>query len=207
MNSTTSSRAPTGSRCSSSPPTSSVFHRCADVCSWSAFDQRKRSPASPRRHRPRQSRSSDRRADLTRRGGGIPHSRCPHPLSLADIGFDALTPTLRSTLTGPRHTTSVLSSASAQRTWSRLGIWPNGVAPTRGSPNFVAENGHFRLAGGRLRCAARFPRRLAGRRRGVSGARTARQQRRASSRLPGGDGGRSGIGRLNMSRPHGPAGP
>lgn len=70
-----------------------------------------------------------------------------HALGLADIGFDALTPTLRSTLTGPRHTTSVLNSASAQQTWFRLGIWPNGVAPTReAAQNFVAENGHFRLS-------------------------------------------------------------
>jgi DNA (cytosine-5)-methyltransferase 1 len=68
-------------------------------------------------------------------------------LGLADIGFDALAPTLRSTLTGPRHTTSVLSSASAQRTWSRLRIWPSGVAPTReAAQSFVAENGHFRLS-------------------------------------------------------------
>ncbi|MCL2768876.1 MAG: DNA (cytosine-5-)-methyltransferase, partial [Solirubrobacterales bacterium] len=35
-------------------------------------------------------------------------------LGLPEAGFDALAPTLRSTLTGPRHTTSVLSSASAQ---------------------------------------------------------------------------------------------
>ena len=37
-------------------------------------------------------------------------------LGLPNIGFDALSPTLRSGLTGPRHTTSILSSVSAQKT-------------------------------------------------------------------------------------------
>ncbi len=45
-------------------------------------------------------------------------------LGLDDLGVDALAPTLRSTLTGPRHTTSILSSASAQRTWAKLHIGP-----------------------------------------------------------------------------------
>ncbi len=68
-------------------------------------------------------------------------------LGLPGIGYDALAPTLRSTLTGPRHTTSILSSASAQKVWARLEIWPNGVAPTReAARRFVPENGHFRLA-------------------------------------------------------------
>ncbi|MGH8910626.1 MAG: DNA cytosine methyltransferase [Egibacteraceae bacterium] len=68
-------------------------------------------------------------------------------LGLGDIGFDGLAPTIRSCLTGPRHTTSVLSSVSAQRRWERLGIWPNGVAPTRERARvFVAKNGHFRLS-------------------------------------------------------------
>lgn len=68
-------------------------------------------------------------------------------LGLVDIGFDALAPTLRSGLTGPRHTTSILSSVSALKLWNRLQIWPNGVAPTREmARNFVPENGHFRLS-------------------------------------------------------------
>jgi DNA (cytosine-5)-methyltransferase 1 len=68
-------------------------------------------------------------------------------LGLPDAGFDALAPTLRSTLTGPRHTTSILSSASAQRAWGRLGIWPNGVAPDRAAASaFPAPNGDFRLS-------------------------------------------------------------
>jgi DNA (cytosine-5)-methyltransferase 1 len=62
-------------------------------------------------------------------------------------GLDALAPTLRSTLTGPRHTTSILSSVSAQKVWAALGIWPNGVAATRDAASaFPAGNGHFRLS-------------------------------------------------------------
>ena len=68
-------------------------------------------------------------------------------LGLPEIGFDALAPTLRSTLTGPRHTTSILSSVSAQRTWNQLEIWPNGVALSREKARrFVAKNKHFRLS-------------------------------------------------------------
>lgn len=68
-------------------------------------------------------------------------------LGLPEIGVDALAPTLRSTLTGPRHTTSVLSSAAAQKVWAAMEIWPNGVAPTReAASGFPAENGHFRMS-------------------------------------------------------------
>ncbi len=68
-------------------------------------------------------------------------------LGLPDIGFDALSPTIRSSLTGIRHTTSVLSSVSAQKTWAKMEIWPNGVAANREQARlFVAKNGHFRLS-------------------------------------------------------------
>lgn len=68
-------------------------------------------------------------------------------LGLAPTAVDALAPTLRSTLTGPRHTTSILSSVSAQRAWAALEVWPNGVARTRSSAaRFPTENGHLRLA-------------------------------------------------------------
>lgn len=68
-------------------------------------------------------------------------------LGLPDIGFDALSPTIRSTLTGPRHTTSILNSVAAQKVFSQLQVWPNGVAPTREEAQaFVAANGHFRLS-------------------------------------------------------------
>jgi DNA (cytosine-5)-methyltransferase 1 len=68
-------------------------------------------------------------------------------LGLPDIGFDALSPTIRSALTGPRHTTSVLNSTAARRVFEQLEIWPNGVATTREQARaFVADNGHFRLS-------------------------------------------------------------
>jgi DNA (cytosine-5)-methyltransferase 1 len=68
-------------------------------------------------------------------------------LGLPDIGVDGLAPTIRSSLTGPRHTTSILSSVSSRKTWERLEIWPNGVAPTRDKARaFVADNLHFRLS-------------------------------------------------------------
>lgn len=68
-------------------------------------------------------------------------------LGLPDIGYDALSPTIRSSLSGPRHTTSVLNSVAAQRTFARLEIWPNGVAPTREAARaFPAKDGHFRLS-------------------------------------------------------------
>lgn len=68
-------------------------------------------------------------------------------LGLPPTGFDALAPTIRSGLTGPRHTTSVLSSRGAQRTWEALGIWPNGIARDRESARlFVAKHGHYRMS-------------------------------------------------------------
>ena len=68
-------------------------------------------------------------------------------LGLPDIGIDALAPTIRSGLTGPRHTTSILSSVSAQKVWEKILIWPNGVAGNRQKAHlFVAKNGHFRLS-------------------------------------------------------------
>lgn len=68
-------------------------------------------------------------------------------LGLPDIGVDDLSPTIRSSLTGPRHTTSILSSVSARQKFERLQVWPNGVALTREAAHrFVAPNGHFRLS-------------------------------------------------------------
>jgi DNA (cytosine-5)-methyltransferase 1 len=81
---------------------------------------------------------------------GITFQRCMgarDALGLPNIGFDALAPTLRSGLTGPRHTTSILSSVSALKLWNRLQIWPNGVAASReAAQKFVPENSHFRLS-------------------------------------------------------------
>lgn len=68
-------------------------------------------------------------------------------LGLPDIGTDGLAPTLRSGLTGPRHTTSVLSSVSALKLWNRLEVWPNGVAVDRDlASGYIVKNGHFRLS-------------------------------------------------------------
>jgi DNA (cytosine-5)-methyltransferase 1 len=68
-------------------------------------------------------------------------------LGLPDIGYDDLSPTIRSSLTGPRHTTSILNSVAARRKFEQLQVWPNGVAPTREAAHrFVAPNGHFRLS-------------------------------------------------------------
>lgn len=68
-------------------------------------------------------------------------------LGLPNNGTDGLSPTLRSGLTGPRHTTSVLSSVSALKLWNRLGVWPNGVAADRAAASaYVAKNGHYRLS-------------------------------------------------------------
>lgn len=68
-------------------------------------------------------------------------------LGLPDIGFDDVSPTIRSGLSGPRHTTSILSSVSAQRRFEALQIWPNGVAASREAASaYVTKNGHFRLS-------------------------------------------------------------
>ncbi|MGB6169793.1 MAG: DNA (cytosine-5-)-methyltransferase, partial [Geitlerinemataceae cyanobacterium] len=40
-------------------------------------------------------------------------------LGLPNLGFDALSPTIRSGLTGPRHTTSILNSVSAKKVWDK----------------------------------------------------------------------------------------
>ena len=68
-------------------------------------------------------------------------------LGLSGIGYDGLAPTLRSGLTGPRHTTSILNSVTAANLWGLLQVWPNGVAATREAASaYVAKNGHFRLS-------------------------------------------------------------
>jgi len=79
-------------------------------------------------------------------------------LGLPDIGFDGLAPTLRSTLTGPRHTTSIVSSAHALRRWEELGIWPHGVSATRERAQaFPTKNGNFRLSVPDCAVAQGFP--------------------------------------------------
>lgn len=68
-------------------------------------------------------------------------------LGLPDIGVDGLAPTIRSGLTGPRHTTSVVNSSTAARHWAELQIWPNGVAKDReAAARFPAAGGAFRMS-------------------------------------------------------------
>ena len=68
-------------------------------------------------------------------------------LGLGDIGNDQLAPTIRCTLTGPRGTTSILSSTSASKVWDSIGVWANGVAKDRPSASkFETKNGNFRLS-------------------------------------------------------------
>lgn len=107
------------------------------------------------------------RADHLARGPQAEATRLPlahtsgarAALGLPDIGVDALAPTLRSTLTGPRHTTSILSSVSAQRAWAELEIWPNGVSKSRSAAaRFPTDNGHVRLAVADCALVQGFPR-------------------------------------------------
>ncbi|MEE8584596.1 MAG: DNA (cytosine-5-)-methyltransferase [Acidobacteriota bacterium] len=68
-------------------------------------------------------------------------------LGLPEIGFDALSPTLRSGFTGPRKTTSAVNSSASLKLWAQLQIWPHGVAASRERARlFVPENRHFRLS-------------------------------------------------------------
>ncbi|MEU6072270.1 DNA (cytosine-5-)-methyltransferase [Micromonospora sp. NPDC047074] len=104
-----------------------------------------RSKVTARRYRspePTHCRPNSPSGDGRRRGLGVRAA-----LGLPDIGFDDLSPTIRSTLNGPRNTTSILNSVSAKKKFEQLAIWPNGVAMTREMAHrFVAQNGHFRLS-------------------------------------------------------------
>jgi DNA (cytosine-5)-methyltransferase 1 len=79
-------------------------------------------------------------------GDVLPRNRARRSLGLADIGFDAVAPTLRSGFTGPRKTTGVVNSKASLKVWHELRIWPSGVQPTRAMADaYTAENGHYRL--------------------------------------------------------------
>lgn len=79
-------------------------------------------------------------------GPVLPRNTARQSLGLADIGFDAVAPTLRSGFTGPRKTTGVVNSKASMATWAKLGIWPNGVQTSRALASaFVPENGHHRM--------------------------------------------------------------
>lgn len=102
------------------------------------------SPASADRFRPPVPTHGPAEPDLfalpTRTGIGS-------ALGLPDIGYDEPCPTLRSGFTGPRKTTGVINSKASLDIWSRLKIWPHGVAASREAAHrFPPENGHFRRA-------------------------------------------------------------
>lgn len=79
-------------------------------------------------------------------------------LGLPDIGKDAISPTIRCAWTGPRGTTSILSSASAARKFAELEVWPNGVALTRHeAAAFPARDGHYRLSVSEVALLQGFP--------------------------------------------------
>lgn len=68
-------------------------------------------------------------------------------LGLPQIGFDCVSPTLRSGFTGPRKTTGVVNSQASMKTWNELNIWPNGVQSSREkAAKFPPENNNFRLS-------------------------------------------------------------
>ena len=77
----------------------------------------------------------------------LPRNTARQSLGLPAIGFDTVAPTLRSGFTGPRNTTGVLNSKASLKIWHDIGIWPNGVQPTRAQAAiYTAENGHFRMS-------------------------------------------------------------
>lgn len=67
-------------------------------------------------------------------------------LGLSNVGSDGPAPTLRSTLTGPRQTTSVANSTASVTRWQEYGIWPHGVSPdARTARAFGTKNGTYRM--------------------------------------------------------------
>ena len=77
----------------------------------------------------------------------LPRNTARRSLGLAAANHDVVAPTLRSGFTGPRKTTGVLNSKASLKVWHDLGIWPNGVQPTRAQAvAYTAENGHFRMS-------------------------------------------------------------
>jgi len=68
-------------------------------------------------------------------------------LGLPDIGYDNLSPTIRSGFTGKRNTTSILNSSTGQESWAKMEVWPNGVQENRSKASaFPAKSNHFRLS-------------------------------------------------------------
>ena len=68
-------------------------------------------------------------------------------LGLPSIGFDILTPTIRSAFTGKRNTTSILNSTASAASLASVEVWGSGVAQDRRAASlYPTKNGHFRLS-------------------------------------------------------------
>lgn len=77
----------------------------------------------------------------------LPRNTARRSLGLPDIGFDEVSPTLRSGFTGPRKTTGVVNSKASLKVWHNLNIWPNGVQRTHElAMAYPPENGHYRMS-------------------------------------------------------------
>lgn len=67
-------------------------------------------------------------------------------LGLEAIGVDGPAPTLRSTLTGPRQTTSIANSTASVKKWKEFGIWPHGISPDPTvAKAFPTKDGTYRM--------------------------------------------------------------
>ena len=77
----------------------------------------------------------------------LPRNTARASLGLPNIGYDDVSPTLRSGFTGPRKTTGVVNSKASMKVWHDLNIWPNGVQPTHElAMAYPPENGHYRMS-------------------------------------------------------------
>jgi DNA (cytosine-5)-methyltransferase 1 len=77
----------------------------------------------------------------------LPRNTARRSLGLPDIGYDEVSPTLRSGFTGPRNTTGVVNSKASLKVWNDLNIWPNGVQASHElAVAYPPENGHFRMS-------------------------------------------------------------
>ena len=76
-----------------------------------------------------------------------PVSGVRESIGLDDSKPDGLAPTFRSGFTGPRNSTSILNGSSSQKVLKNMGIWGNGVAPSKEAARaFPPENGTMRLS-------------------------------------------------------------
>lgn len=80
-------------------------------------------------------------------GPVLPRNTARKSLGLPHIGYDEVSPTLRSGFTGPRNTTGVVNSKASMAVWNKLKLWPNGVQATHDLARaYPPENDHLRLS-------------------------------------------------------------